>query len=909
MAIDPLDDLAAPVEKPPRPAPASKLDIPALEPELFEPAPPEPTPPEDARLAGLLGFFGKGKPPILPAVKRARALVEVRGEEIAIRAEDLTNPEAFARLVGRVGKMRAEKIEEAARGTLDLRTREQLADMLGMSTTDLLARNIGTAFNTEQIQGALHLMDAANARLDQVNRLYRLGQATKEDLLDTFDLGHGVAAQLLGVAAESGRATASFAGEAAQAAKGRAKELGALGELRARDLIDADRLSDLLVALEPRERQALMGKLTRRGVTMDSLLTVWYEMMLSNPTTWGPAGVNMVSNAVMLAERPVVDLLAAGIGRVLRSEDPIAWTAGGYRAVGNVLATWEGLQGYVRALRTGTSQFGRTKIPEAFAQTSERLEQSGPLGATANVLIAALRPSRHLMGGDEFFKILNARGQVWFEGIQEALAQGEHIRPYLSKWLADIPPEVALRAERFAHLQTLTNPMEGFWMHGSRALNNPVGRLVEPFYRIGANIYRWNLERFPGLSFAHKQWRTEFLAGGARRDVALAKNAVGAGILGTAFLLAQSGKVTGKGPSDPTMARQWREDGWEPESIYVGGTPIGIDRQDILGNLLIWAATAVERSGELNADEWAEYVWSGLTAYGKVFLNDIVIGSVHDAFSALLADKPSDARQWTHWLTGVLRTANPQILQALNRQFDPIIREAHTVGDDLARGLPGFSKGVDPRVNRLGQDVITRRGIPGELAFFLPAKVGAKPEGPEHRVFRELTRLHVFPEPLPKAIFGPADPDLGEPSTVPGLTLTNRKTKMGSLDRTYYYHYQKLAGDGIKLVIPPLGNQALTLREAAVNLVDSDWYKALPEAPKVALEGHEFPQEGPKAHLWRRLFHAYDAAAKWEMLDRFKELKQEFLTKRSILYQLRSGSETRISIQDETQALIDSLRR
>ena len=83
------------------------------------------------------------------------------------------------------------------------------------------------------------------------------------------------------------------------------------------------------------------------------------------------------------------------------------------------------------------------------------------------------------------------------------------------------------------------------------------------FVRTPVNILRFSAERSPAAPLL-KEWRADYLAGGARRDLAVAKMAVGTGIMAYSVKLAADGHITGGGPADKDVAATMRANGWQP---------------------------------------------------------------------------------------------------------------------------------------------------------------------------------------------------------------------------------------------------------------------------------------------------------------------------------------------------------
>src|SRR5690606_17385178 len=81
-------------------------------------------------------------------------------------------------------------------------------------------------------------------------------------------------------------------------------------------------------------------------------------------------------------------------------------------------------------------------------------------------------------------------------------------------------------------------------------------------------LQAWDMT--PGLNMLHSRYRRELLNPDATiRAEAVGKMAVGGAIVGSAYTLAASGNLTGGGPSDPAVRKQWLASGWRPYSFRV----------------------------------------------------------------------------------------------------------------------------------------------------------------------------------------------------------------------------------------------------------------------------------------------------------------------------------------------------
>lgn len=99
------------------------------------------------------------------------------------------------------------------------------------------------------------------------------------------------------------------------------------------------------------------------------------------------------------------------------------------------------------------------------------------------------------------------------------------------------------RAMEFARYQTFQNPvgpLAGAVLSAARSY--PWLKIVVPFVRTPTNIIKFAAERSP-LAPILKEWRADILAGGARRDLAIARSTLGTGLGLTIAQMAQDGLI------------------------------------------------------------------------------------------------------------------------------------------------------------------------------------------------------------------------------------------------------------------------------------------------------------------------------------------------------------------------------
>ena len=831
-----------------------------------------------------------------------KIVVRVRDKAIGISAEDLDNPEAFRRLLGKVAEVRAQKPETMARGITSKEDLRQLADAVGLTTDDLLTRGIGEAYNAEHILGMIDLGGAVLEDLKAANVAFRAGALPAEEFMAKFDLAERVAAQFFGVRKEAGIATATFAGETAQATVRGAAKVSAIGELRSRGLLeDPQRISDLLASLPDPQKVTFIRQIAEHG--MDFVLKAYYNALL------GPTSVmaNVFGNTMVTTIAPFERMLAGGVGavrsmlpgaeadRVFASEG-VAMIQGMFQSFGEAM-----LAGF-QATRTGVTKFGKAKeIPITLAER----EASGFIGRGMELLSMVL-PTHLMMGTDEAFKVLNYRAELWAQAKREGLLQGlggKNLNKYVEKFVRDPDPRVDKIARQYANYATFTQDLTGRLGAAQDALSHPFARVFVPFFRTPINIFRYNLERYPVLGMAVKQTRADILAGGARADLALGKMALGGMSLGFAAYLVTGGMITGRGPSDPILRRQLEETGWKPYAIRFGDKYFQYDRLDTYGNLFAAVADFTEISGELSADDANAYAVALQVAFTNNFLSKTYMEGLSKLLKTVMSQRPEEADN-DNWLRSFIKNLVPATVAQINQRTgtpwsdrDQMVRETFSLLDEAAKRFPGTSETMAPRRNLLADPVWVRNGIPPALALFLPTTYGQEIKTPEADFFRELGRLRFPIEPMAKVLFGPED-RVGEPS--PGQQLPGIPLNAEQFDTL-----QRLAGQELKLVPAKAFNQAFQIDAGTGMLNMKDTLLALVKSPV-----YKKQSDTTKVNIIRGVVQGFRQAARVALMDRFKELGAAYaqLTMNRAQRLMPAGESVPFDLTENPLTLPDFLR-
>jgi hypothetical protein len=335
------------------------------------------------------------------------------------------------------------------------------------------------------------------------------------------------------------------------------------------------------------------------------------------------------------------------------------------------------------------------------------------------------------------------------------------------------------------------------WQQG--VSQSPALRLITPFVKTPANLFRYGVKLTPGLNLLQKEYVNAISGARGAEDQA---RAIGQMMLGTLFVssavyMRLNGQLTGSGPSSAKMKAQWQAQGNQPYSLVIQDgdrkTHIQLSRLDPIQAPFALAADVVDilMQNHLNEDEEANLATAALLGLSHQLRDKTFLKNLSDFMAALTDDNrmkslpQRTAPGFIPWST-LFRNVNP----------DPYLREVHTFVDSIKATLPGYSSEVPKRYDVFGDPVT----IPGRFVN------EQKNAGPLARALDESYAMtgNVLLPPNPRV--GTENLDLRE------ITLES--------GRNAYERYQELTRQPSK-GMPPL-------KDALTKLVGTDTYKAAP---------------------------------------------------------------------------------
>jgi len=622
-----------------------------------------------------------------------------------IRLANLDSPQNIKRALT-VTDRHMQGFGAARRGKIRQDETESLADELGMTVSDLLSRRKGEAFNAEQALAARQILAKSGNEMVNLARKVQQMDDPGEEALAKFReawVRHvAIQEQISGITAEAGRTLAQFR-MVADGRNVRGNVLNALSESGG----GKDRLKAAAnLILENDTDAGAMNRAAARALKpkfLDKVNELWVNSLLSGPQTHV---VNMVGNTMTALAQIPEHVAAAVVGGARsvatrnRVADRVLFSELGSRSVGLLQGAKEGLQQATRSLRTGEGSDFANKVE---AQTQDAI--SGLKGKIIRV------PTRLLSAEDELFKGMARRMELNGLAVRQARKEGLHGKAGIDRvaeLVANPTDEMLDRAFDYGRYVTFQRPL-GPAMQGISRFTQimPGAKFILPFVRTPTNLLKFALERSPAAPIVDG-WRADFRAGGARRDLAIARAMVGTGVGAVIAELAAQGLVTGNGPADQGTKQLMQADGWQPYSIKVGDKYVSYSRLDPFATTLGVAAGMVELQDHMT-EKQSDKVAMLLTASilqnlsSKTWLSGV--GDMVEAVN----DPARYSDNWVKRFEG--SAAVPAGVAQIARTVDPALREAETTLDAIRARIPGVSKSLPARRDVLGRPMVSEGGV------------------------------------------------------------------------------------------------------------------------------------------------------------------------------------------------------
>jgi hypothetical protein len=400
----------------------------------------------------------------------------------------------------------------------------------------------------------------------------------------------------------------------------------------------------------------------------------------------------------------------------------------------------------------------QVQMSEAMRSFAGVLDTSMQVGAKGVDIITG-STGRALETADELFKTIAYHSETYAQATRKArqmVKSGEITEDLFDSKVAELisdPDEFMRIASRkqSEYLTFTNNPDQTskVWRAIKGVGNVPVmGKLIMPFQRVVYNIGSYTFERTPFAPLV-RNWRSDIAAGGARKDIALARMTLGTAALLTAADFSMRGHITGAGSPDYGEKATDRRMNIQPNSIKLGNRYYSYRGLEPISSPFSIASNIVEIASYMGNDDNPEFdevvIATGL-AIGNQMINQQYMSGVSSMFEGM----SDPTRNGENWIKSIAGSMIPAGLSQTNRvAVDPYIRQVENYVDAMRAKIPGASKGIPYKRDLWGRKIDIRSGL--GVVYDALSPVYSKEFKPEP-IDKELKAIEYYPEELPRKI-------------------------------------------------------------------------------------------------------------------------------------------------------------
>jgi hypothetical protein len=511
-------------------------------------------------------------------------------------------------------------------------------------------------------------------------------------------------------------------------------------------------------------------------------------------------------------------------------------------------------------------------------------------------------PSRLLITSDEFLKQINYRGRLLSNALENTMELGLDItskegRKNIDRILKEGFDENGLaniknnpineKALQYARESTFTNSLtDGSYRNWGSKIesfikNSPEFRFIMPFIRTPTNLWRHFSNRIPGFGLLTRQ-NQELWNSGDRRARAEVLGRQALGFAGTMYALdvaleyieTKDGmrlpKLTGNGPANFDIKKQWLSLGWQPYSFARQNsdgtvTYIQYNRMDPRFYVLGIIADLKENIANINDEDKSDIFGAAVLTVFKNVTNKTYLRGLSDTFEVLAEPTPKNISQFFGGVVGNLIPFVSFRSQGIPGILDPDKEALQTRSfiDQVIAKTP-FAKGYletkrdiltgDPIEKKPTGLVINPDGIASFSFWFMgPTMVGKSSDVKQDPTAYEVARLK--------------------------LTLSAPEIKKFKVDLTEFKKGDQTAYDyWLEQVGKAKDFDGTTLKQKLENTFKTSQYKS-------AKEGDE-TVDGGKEYIIKRIFDGYKKLAYANMLQKYPEVRKEIEKSQGYKYEM-----------------------
>lgn len=638
-----------------------------------------------------------------------------------IRLDNLDTAGDVTMAIREAAREGGEFVQERRGVMSDVEVRD-LADDLGVAAQKLNKREIGEAFNAEEIVSFRRLLVKA-----------------AEDVRDTMTAAAGgdmkaiiayalarerlllVQGQVAGVTAEAGRALRAF-----KSLKGEVGDANLMASFFQQNLGRTARELQLEAQGGLKmESRAQINKYVRDAAEpswKEKVVEVRINSLLSGPYTHIR---NLIGNTATALNAIPETALAAAITKV-RGRGNITFAEVNDRIAGTIQGAQEGVVAFKAAMGDESYMFDRATQAEGYRPA---------IGGTTGQVVRF--PGRTLSAEDAGYKALARRQELNVQARRQATAEGltgAEAEARVTNLVRDLPTpleidkmvkdaetqllrdqaagvatveqEVALRelkitqdisgkVRAFEDYQTFTNPLGPTGQRWLGVIDSmPLLRLIFPFNRTPINIMKYAVERTPfGLAMQSVRDNLVGRNGIDAQNMQIARLTLGSMMMTGVVGFTLGGQMTGGGPYTAPEREVWGLDGKIPYAARFGNTWVSHQNAVDPFGINIALASDLAEVGKY-AHRWAwnkdddatfdKLMWMTVYAFSRDIFSKLNFRGASDLFSAIMHPEMSMEK----YLRQQGASLVPAIVGQTADMTDPIKRDARTMLDALRARIP-----------------------------------------------------------------------------------------------------------------------------------------------------------------------------------------------------------------------------
>jgi hypothetical protein len=488
---------------------------------------------------------------------------------------------------------------------------------------------------------------------------------------------------------------------------------------------------------------------------------VFYNSILSGTKTM----IRNLSAAYRLVEAPTSIALMG-----MRRGDPalVRSAMAGFHAIST--STNEAFTVAARTWKTGMPQSWTPKMVveqaemAAMIESMEKMAKNPQEEMAVGFLKGHMRiaqtfdfPSKILMSTDDFLKTILVRQRIAEQSMYKAMTESKDpmdvagkVKVYMDEYSKFIDPQTGrvmdAGLQKYAEIGTFQDD-PGVGINSlSMFLENlpyfgPLGKLVVPFLRTPANIFRYQVEHLPLLKRFSQEYQAVKQSGDELRVAEYeGREMIGAMTIAVGGSLAAAEMITGNLPADPRERARWQTLDIRPRSVKIGDRWVSYNTLEPLSNILAASADLVMLAKSGLNEDWVENLVGQL---GLSIAASFTEKSYFAGLEALAAfADPTQLMKGDTVLKGLLQTGNNMVpLAGARRAFanslDPYMREfENEYQKAAAAAIPGYSRFLPEKINVLtGQPLKGPNGGPWNA--LVPFETGPDNKDPVAKMLME----------------------------------------------------------------------------------------------------------------------------------------------------------------------------